>query len=352
MATIERHLFGELEGRMVYLFTLTNKSGMKVEILSYGGVIKSIYTPDRSGKLADVVLGFDTLEDYLKKSPFFGTLVGRYANRIAGASFDLNGKNYPLVASEGKNQLHGGTKGFDKKNWDAVIIPGKDGEQLALSYFSKDGEEGFPGNLETTVIYSLSEDNKLGIEYIAVSDQDTVINLTNHSYFNLAGHSSGNVLSQELQMNSDFYTEIGEGSIPTGALLPVEGTPFNFKKSKTLGEEIGNTHPQLRLTDGYDHNFVINESAKLPNSFAVAYDPDSGRTMEVATDKPGVQLYTGNFLTSDIVGKEGITYCKHAGFCLETQFYPDSLHQPSFPSAVLPAYTKYRFTTKYVFGIR
>ena len=350
MAFITRQLFGEVEGREVYLFTLTNKNGVKAEILSYGGVIKSLFTPDRSGKSKDIVLGFDTLEGYRNHSSFFGALIGRYANRIAGASFELNGVYTILEPNEGKNQLHGGRQGFDKKVWDAAIIPAEYGDQLVLSYYSKDGEEGYPGNLETTVCYSLSEDNKLGIEYTAVSDKDTVINLTNHSYFNLAGHASGDVLKQELQMNADHYTEIGEGSIPTGALLPVEGTPFDFRESKTFGQNMQDAYPQLRMTDGFDHNFVINESAKLPNPFAFALDPASGRTMTVATDKPGVQLYTGNFLSNKTVGKNGAVYCKHAGFCLETQFYPDSVHQPAFPTAVLKAYEKYHFTTCFIFG--
>ena len=349
MAGIGRVLWGTHENREVFLFTLTNRNGMQATITNLGGIIVTLTAPDREGRFADVVLGFDDLESYKKPHPFFGALVGRYANRIADASFTLNDITYRLVPSEGKNQLHGGTQGFDKKVWDSVIVPSQDGDSLALSYYSRDKEQGYPGNLDVTVLYTLTEDNALRIDYQARSDQDTVVNLTNHSYFNLAGHNSGTVLNQSLQLRASNFTAIGEGSLPTGEICPVEGTPLDFRTPMVIGERITSEDPQITLVAGYDHNYCIDADARLPESCAIAKDPVSGRVMKVLTDKPGVQLYTGNFLTG-VPGKDGAIYAKHAGFCLETQFYPDSVHQPSFPSPILRAGSVYAYTTVYAFS--
>ena len=349
MAGIGRVLWGTHENRDVFLFTLTNRNGMQATITNLGGILVTLTAPDRDGHFADVVLGFDNLESYRKPHPFFGALVGRYANRIADASFTLDDITYRLVPSEGKNQLHGGTQGFDKKVWDSAIVPSQDGDSLALSYYSRDTEQGYPGNLDVTVLYTLTEDNALRIDYQARTDQDTVVNLTNHGYFNLAGQGSGNVLAHELQLMASHYTVIGDGSIPTGELRHVEGTPFDFRESTAIGARIGDDDEQLKRTKGYDHNFVIDEEACLPDVCAVVREPVSGRVMKVLTDKPGVQLYTGNFLTG-VPGKEGAVYAKHAGFCLETQFYPDSVHQPDFPSPILRAGEVYAFTTVYAFS--
>lgn len=352
MSRIERSLWGTHEYRDVYRFTFINGNGMKAEILSLGGILVSLFAPDRKGILADVVLGCDTLEDYLKPHPFFGALVGRYANRIAGAEFTLNGSRYPLVPNEGKNQLHGGTCGFDKKIWDSAILTGPGGDSLVLSHYSRDGEEGYPGNLDVTVTYALTDDNALTIAYSARSDKDTVINLTNHSYFNLAGHDTGNMLNQTMEICASRFTVIGEGSIPTGELRPVKGTPLDFTSPVAIGARIGDGEPQMRLVKGYDHNYVIDPEGLLPAACAEACDPASGRVMTVFTDKPGVQLYTGNFLNGKQRGKGGCSYAQYAGFCLETQFFPDSVHHPEFPSAVLKAGEQYRYMTSYVFSAR
>ena len=350
MARIQKALWGTHDHRDVFLFTFENRNGMKATITNYGGIIVSLTAPDREGGFADVVLGFDRFEDYQKTHPFFGALVGRYANRIADASFALDGVEYALLPSEGKNQLHGGPAGFDKKVWDAAVVPDEDGDVLVLSYFSRDGEQGYPGNLDVTVMYELTEDNALRIDYLARSDADTIVNLTNHSYFNLAGQGSGDVLAHELQLMASHYTIIGDGSIPTGELRHVEGTPFDFREATAIGARIGDDDEQLKRTKGYDHNFVIDEGAFLPDVCAIVRDPASGRVMKVLTDKPGVQLYTGNFLDGTLVGKGGGTYGQHAGLCLETQFFPDSPNQPEFPSCVLKAGEQYDFTTIYAFS--
>lgn len=349
MAGIQRIRWGTHNSRDVYLYTMTNRNGMQVRIATLGGIIVSLTAPDSQGVFADVVLGFDDLESYLKPHPFFGALVGRYANRIADAAFTLNDTTYRLEPSEGKNQLHGGPQGFDKKVWDSAIVPSQDGDSLALSHYSEDREQGYPGNLDVTVLYTLTEDNALRIDYQARTDMDTVVNLTNHSYFNLAGHNSGNVLDQLLQIRASAFTVIGEGSLPTGEVRSVEGTPFDFRTPVAIGARIGADDPQLRMVNGYDHNYCIDEDARLPEVCAMAKDPVSGRVMRVLTDKPGVQLYTGNFLMQ-VPGKDGCVYAQHDGFCLETQFYPDSVHQPAFPSPVLRAGELYSYTTVYAFS--
>ena len=349
MAQIKRELWGTHDNRDVYLYTLTNRNGMQARITTLGGIIVSLLAPDRAGMFADVVLGFDDLESYRKPHPFFGALVGRYANRIAGASFTHDDITYRLVPSEGENQLHGGTQGFDKKVWDSAVVPAADGDCLALSWFSRDTEQGYPGNLDVTVLYTLTENNALRIDYQARTDQDTIVNLTNHSYFNLAGHNSGTVFDQTLQINASAFTVIGEGSIPTGEIRPVAGTDLDFREPVAIGARIRSEDPQMTMVKGYDHNYCIDPGARLPEVCATAKDPVSGRVMTVMTDKPGVQLYTGNFL-QNVPGKGGAVYPQHAGFCLETQYYPDSPHHAEFPSALLKAGETYAYTTVYAFS--
>jgi len=343
---IEKLPFGKTnDGQDVYQYVLTNPAGLKAEILTYGGIVKSLYVPDRNGKLADVVLGFDNLRDYLERNPFFGAIVGRYANRIANAKFTLKGTKYTLAKNNGPNHLHGGIRGFDKVVWNDEVIETGDGPALRLTYLSKDGEEGYPGNLKVTVTYTLTNENELKINYRAVTDKTTVLNLTNHSYFNLAGVSSGDVLGHVLTLNADNFTPVDDGLIPTGELKPVGDTPMDFTKPKSIGSRIG------RLKGGYDHNYCINNRDGSLTLAAAVYEPKTGRVMEVLTTQPGVQLYTGNFLNGSLEGK-GAVYDKHAAFCLETQHYPDSPNKPNFPSTELQPGQKYDQTTVFKFSTR
>lgn len=348
---IEKRVWGTYKERDIFLYTLTNKNGIKAAITNLGGTLVSLYAPDRKGFFADIVLGYDDFNSYInaKPSQYFGSLIGRHANRIAGAEFELGGKKYALSKNEGENQLHGGINGFDAKVWDSAAVSHKAENSLVLSYYSRDGEEGYPGNLDVTAIYTLTDENRLRIDYSAHSDTDTVVNLTNHSYFNLAGHSSGNVLTQTLQISASCFTPIGKGSIPTGELRAVEGTALDFRKPLAIGAGINSDCEQLSMVKGYDHNFVIDQQALLPAACAVACDEASGRTLVVYTNKPGVQLYTGNFLDGTIMGKDGYCYEQYAGFCLETQHFPDSVHHLNFPSAVLRAGDNYSYTTEYAF---
>jgi aldose 1-epimerase len=344
--------FGKLhDGRTVELFTLTNAGGMEVGIMNYGGAITVIKAPDRAGALADVTLGFDTLEGYLQPTnPYFGALCGRVANRIANGRFKLGPVEYKLAQNNGKNSLHGGLIGFDKKLWAARILESPQGPALELSYTSPDGEEGYPASLHTQVLYSLSDHNELKIDYFATSDRETLVNLTNHAYFNLAGEGNGNVLGHEMQLHADCFTPIDNNLIPTGHLAPVKGTPFDFTRGQPIGLQINEDHPQLTFGLGYDHNFVINRTGHGLAVAAKVREPKSGRTMEVYTTEPGVQLYTGNFLNQDVVGKGGKTYDFRFGFCLETQHFPDAINHPHFPSIVLHPGQTYRQTTVYKFG--
>ena len=349
---IEKQDFGKTkDGISVDLYSLTNANGMKVSITNYGGIITSIIVPDKDGNMGDVVLGFDNLDDYMKKSPYFGCIVGRYGNRIAKGKFTLNGKTYTLAVNNGPNHLHGGIVGFDKVVWDAEEVRGGDYVGLKLSYLSKDGEEGYPGNLSVAVTYLLTNDNEIKIQYEATTDQPTLCNLTNHSYFNLADGGASPILDQELMINADSFTPIDETSIPTGELKPVEGTPFDFRKPKKIGLDIDDDNQQLRNGQGYDHNFVLNGKAGTLRLVATAVDPSTGRVLEVLTEEPGVQLYTGNFLDGSITGKNGIVYGYRHGFCLETQHYPDSPNHPNFPSTVLNPGEKYHTTTIYKFSV-
>jgi aldose 1-epimerase len=334
--------FGVHNGTSVRLYTLTNSLNSVIRISTYGGIITSIITKDRYGNLGDVVLGFDNLSDYEKKSPYFGALIGRYANRIAKGKFTLNGKQYQLPINNPPNSLHGGNIGYDKRVWtvDKVIVE-KDRAGIQLSYFSPDGEEGYPGNVKITVIYTINNNNELTIEYRASTDQDTIINLTNHSYFNLAAGKAPNVLDHRLQIVADQYTVVDNTAIPTGEQRSVLHTPFNFKyDNETIGARIG------QVPGGYDHNFVLGSLSSV-RKVATVSENVSGRVMEVFTDQPGVQFYSGNFLDGSLVGKYGIKYVKHYGLCLETQHYPDSPNHPDFPSTILRP--KSDFTTKTIY---
>ena len=350
-AGIKRSVFGKMpDGQEVHLYTLTNANGMQVAITNFGGRIVSILAPDRNGKMADVVLGFDDLPDYMKYNTYFGALVGRYANRIGGAKFTLDGKVYHLPVNNGPNSLHGGIKGFDKRVWTATEIPG-DEPGLELTYLSKDGEEGYPGNLHAKVVYTLTKGNGIKIDYSATTDKDTVINLTNHSYFNLAGEGNGNVLKQVLWINSDEITPVDANQIPTGKIMKVDGTPFDFRKPTPIGEHINADNPQLKIGKGYDINYILDRKGPGLELAARAYDPESGRELEVYTTEPGIQFYSGNFLDGSTPGKGGAKYGPRSAFCLETQHYPDSPNLPSFPTTELKPgetfhqVTVFKFTT-------
>jgi aldose 1-epimerase len=335
-------------GEPVELFTLTNSKGMQADIMTYGGILVALKVPDRSGNLADVVLGFDSLDGYQKNPPpYFGALIGRYGNRIGGARFALNGTEYKLAQNNGPNHLHGGLRGFDKVVWKART---PDAQSLELTYLSKDGEEGYPGNLTAIVTFSLTENNGLKLDYRATTDKDTVLNLTNHSYFNLAGQGEGDVLGHQILINADRFTPVDSGLIPTGELRSVEGTPFDFRQAKTIGERIDADDQQLRFGKGYDQNFVLNRSGSGLELAAKVIEPKSGRVMEVLTTEPGVQFYTGNNLDGSIRGKAGKAYGRRYGLCLETQHFPDSPNKPSFPSVVLKPGAQYQTTTVYRFS--
>jgi len=323
---------------------------MEVRITNYGGIITSIRVPDRDSNYADVALGHDSLGGYLDGHPFFGAIAGRYANRIGGATFTLDGQTYELAKNNGPNHLHGGLEGFDKKIWGAEPIRDDDAVGIRLSYRSADMEEQYPGNLDVEVTYRLSNDNALRIDYRAKTDKPTVVNLTNHSYFNLAGHASGDILDHELMIDADYFTPVDSGLIPTGELRPVAGTPFDFREPTPIGARIDTDDKQLRHGGGYDHNFVLNGEGL--RRVATVYEAQSGRFLEVLTEEPGVQLYTSNFLNGTETGKDGAVYRYRNGFCLETQHFPDSPNQPEFPSVVLHPGDEYRTTTIFRFSTR
>jgi len=341
-ARIQKQAFGKTDdGTPVDLYTLTGSRGFEVKITNYGATIVSIKAPDRQGKIADVVLGFDDLDGYLHRNRFFGTIVGRYGNRIAKGQFSLGGRSYTLARNNGENHLHGGLKGFDKVVWAAKETP----TGVVMTYTSKDGEEGYPGNLAVTVTYSVTDDNGVRIDYAATTDKETVVNLTNHSYFNLAG--GGTILKHEMMINADRFTPVDQGLIPTGELRPVKGTPMDFTKPVAIGARIDQKDEQLGYGRGYDHNWVINGNPGTLRLAARVHDPASGRILEVQTTEPGVQLYTANFLDGSIKGKGGQAYGQRSAFCLETQHFPDSPNKPSFPSTVLKPGARYTSTTVY-----
>ena len=349
----QQEAFGETaDGTPVQLYTLRNEQGMEAQITNYGGIITSLKVPDSEGNFEDVVLGFSSLDKYLEGHPYFGAIVGRYANRIDEGQFTLNDSTYTLATNNGPNHLHGGTKGFDKRTWEARQGTGEDGPYLELSYVSPDGEEGYPGTLTTTVTYTLLPENALRIDYEAETNKKTILNLTNHSYFNLAG--DGSILDHRLMINAHQFTPIDSTLIPTGTLRSVEGTPFDFTEPTRIGARINSDNQQIQFAGGYDHNFVLKE--KTPDDeltlAARVYEPRSGRVMEVRTTQPGVQFYSGNFLDGSLTGKGGTAYEHRNGFCLETQHFPDSPNQPSFPSVVLEPGETYSETTVYDFSTR
>lgn len=348
--TILKAPFGTTtDGQKVDLYTLTNANGLVAKITNYGGIITQLWVPDRDGKLGDIVLGFDDLKDYEKLSPYFGALIGRYGNRIGKGKFTLDGKEYNLAINNGENHLHGGLKGFDKVVWDAEPVKVANGVALKLHYLSKDMEEGYPGNLNVTVTYTLTDKNELKIHYDATTDKPTVCNLTNHSYFNLAGQGNGDILDTKLMINADYYTPVDEGLIPTGEIAPVKGTPFDFNKPTAIGARINKDNIQLKYGLGYDHNWVLNKKDSKMSLAARAFSPKSGRVMKVFTNEPGVQFYCGNFLDGSFSGKNGKVYKHRYAFCLETQHFPDSPNQPNFPSVVLRPGETYSTTTVYQF---
>ena len=341
----EKTLYGMNGADSVFQYTLTNKNGMIVKILNYGGTVTDIITPDKNGKMGDVVLGYDSLIGYLQTgNPYFGCLVGRYANRIANAKFTLDGKEYTLAANNGPNTLHGGLKGFDKVIWTVKLF---NDSSLLLSYSSKDGEEGYPGNFSVDVMYSLSDDNGLKIEYAAVTDKATPVNLTNHCYFNLSAGVDSTILDHELMLKADKYTPVNETLIPTGKIDDVKGTPMDFTTSKKIGKDIA------QVVGGYDHNWVFQKPENRFDMVATLYHQPSGRYMEVRTSEPGIQFYSGNFLNGTLKNtRGGVKYVKHAGLCLETQHFPDSPNQPVFPNTILKPGETYQQITVYKFGTK
>lgn len=350
-AGIEKTSFGNLtDGREADLYTLRNGDGMEAKITNYGGIIVSLMVPDKDGKFGDVTLGMDSLAGYEKGVPYFGALIGRYGNRIAKGKFTLDGQAYTLATNNMGNHLHGGLKGFDKVLWTATPVAG-DEPALKLAYTAKEDEEGYPGNLKVEVTYTLQKDNALRIDYKATTDKPTVVNLTNHSYFNLAGR--GDILSHEVTLNADRFLPVDQTLIPTGELKPVAGTPFDFTKSTVVGKRINDSSDvQIKYGLGYDHAWILSDSSKLSKLAATVYEPTTGRVMEVFTTEPAVQFYTGNFLDGTLTGKGGVVYQKRTGLCLETEHYPDSPNQPRFPTTTLRPGETYQTTTTYTFSTR
>jgi aldose 1-epimerase len=340
--------FGNVDGKDVDLYVLTNANGLVAKITNYGATLTELDTPDRGGKFDDIVLGFDSLAGYLQKEPYFGAIVGRVGNRIAKGRFTLDGKTYQLATNDGPNHLHGGNKGFDKVVWDARVVSGG-APAVEFSYLSRDGEEGYPGNCTVKVTYALSNSNELSINYVVTTDKDTPVNVTNHSYFNLGGPENGGILDQVLQIDADRYTPVDSTLIPTGELRSVAGTPMDFRQPTRIGEHIievgGNPI-------GYDHNYVLNSGGGALAPVATVYDPKSGRVMGIASTEPGVQFYSGNFLDGTLTGKKGVVYKQYWALALETQHFPDSVNQPNFPSYVLKAGQTYRSETVLRFSAR
>jgi aldose 1-epimerase len=337
-----RRYYGTIDNDTVYAFTLKNNQGMKAVVSNYGGTLLELWTPDKSGKSGDVILGYDSLSGYLQKSnPYFGAIVGRYANRIHHGTFTIDGKTYTLALNNGSNTLHGGVKGFDKVIWNVDQV---NDSSLALSYTSRDGEEGFPGNLSVKVVYTVRSGDKLMIDYTALSDKKTPVNLTNHAYFNLSAGTDSTVLNQELTINATKYTPVTDSLIPTGELASVANGPMDFQKAKKIGKDLE------KVKGGYDHNFILSRDDSTLTLAATAYDPGSGRVMKVWTTQPGIQFYTGNFLDGSLTGRDGKKIVKHGAFCLETQHFPDSPNQPQFPATILEPGQTFHELTVYVFS--
>ena len=348
---MKKDFYGKLkDGTSVDIYTLSNAHGMEVRITNYGGIVVSLRVPDKAGKIDDVVLGYDSLSEYETDNPYFGSLVGRYGNRIAKGKFVLDGKEYRLATNNGVNHLHGGKKGFDKVVWEARDVTDPDGPSILLTYVSRDGEEGYPGTLTVNVTYTLTNRNELKIRYSATTDKPTVVNLTHHSYFNLAGAGNRDILSHELMIAADRFTPVDSTLIPTGVLEEVNGTPMDFRISTPIGKRIDANDPQLKIAGGYDHNFVLNDFSDSLHLAAWVTEHQSGRTMEVWTTQPGLQFYSGNFLDGHNIGKGGKPYKHRYGFCLETQHFPDSPNKPNFPSVMLYPGKVLSSTTVYRFG--
>lgn len=351
---VEKEFLGtSTDGKSIDLYTLTNTHHVILKVMTYGGTIVSLFVPDRQGNFTDVVLGFDRFEGFMnEQNPYFGALIGRYANRIAHGKFTLDGVEYTLAQNNGVNHLHGGLKGFDKVVWNARERVSETQGSVELAYRSQDGEEGYPGTLSVTVIYTLTDDNTITIEYSAETDQKTIVNLTNHAYFNLAGAASGkDILNHELMLVADHFTPGDAGLIPTGEIRSVKGTPMDFTQSMPIGARIHAEDDQLQAAGGYDHNWVLNREGKSLALAARLYEPTSGRVMEVSTTEPGIQFYSGNFLDGSLTGKGNTIYRKHAGLCLETQHFPDSPNHQEFPSTVLAPGERYTQTTTYSFSV-
>lgn len=341
--SVTRSDWGEADGKKVSLYTLTNKNGMQVKITNYGGIVTSWMVPDRNGKMGNILLGFDSLAGYLAKPPYFGALIGRYGNRIANGKFKIDSATYSLATNNGKNHLHGGNKGFDKVVWDASVndsVP-----ELSLKYLSADGEEGYPGNLNVTVKYTLSDDDELIIEYNAETDKPTVINLTQHNYYNLTGDHANTILDHTLMIDADNYTPVDTTLIPTGEIKPVKGSPFDFTIATKIGARIDS------VDGGYDHNWVLNKKGTSMDKVATLSDEVSGRKMEVYTTEPGLQFYSGNFLDGTMKGSDGKPFNRRTGLCLETQHFPNSPNQPNFPSTLLKPGEKYHTVTIYKISV-
>ncbi|HEX8891199.1 MAG TPA: aldose epimerase family protein [Pyrinomonadaceae bacterium] len=345
--------FGTVEGKEVSLYTLTNRHGVEARIMNYGGILVSLKVPDRNNRLEDVVLGYDNLNDYTEgNAGYLGALIGRYGNRIARGRFRLNGVEYTLATNNNENHLHGGVKGFDKVLWTARPLKTRGGDALELTYLSRDGEEGYPGNLQVRVVYTLTDQNELRIDYNATTDKDTIVNLTHHSYFNLAGAGNGTILNHQLTINASRFTPVDATLIPTGELKSVKGTPFDFTQPTAIGARINDADEQLKRGNGYDHNWVLDGRPGMLRRVAEVSEPTTGRVMGVWTTEPGIQLYTGNYLGEARPGKGGKPYKQHYGFALETQHFPDSPNEPKFPSTVLRRGATYRSTTIYKFSAR
>jgi aldose 1-epimerase len=351
---IQQQPFGTHDGRPITLYTLTNSHGVEIRAMNYGGIIVSIRVPDRKGQLADIVLGHDTLEGYTPNPPYIGAIIGRYGNRIANGTFTLDGKTYTLPKNDGPNTLHGGVaKTFDRVVWDGE--PLKDQNGVAFTYLSHDGDDGFPGNLKVKVTYTLTDGNALIIDYEATTDKATPVNLTQHSYFNLAGEGNGDILNHEIMINADRFTPVDKNLIPTGELRPVKGTPFDFTTPTKIGARIDDNYEQLVLGHGYDHNFVLRNYKPDQDGEVLAarvHEPTTGRTLEVWTTQPGVQFYTGNFLDGTITGKNGHVYKRRYAFCLETQHFPDSPNHPDFPNTILKPGEMYHEKTVFKFSAK
>ncbi|HOP96055.1 MAG TPA: aldose epimerase family protein [Verrucomicrobiota bacterium] len=355
---ITKQPFGKTpDGQSVELYTLRNSKGAEAKIITYGGIVQSLTMPDRNGNFEDVVLGFDSIEGYtsdryLRANPYFGALIGRYGNRIGDAKFTLDGQTYTLAPNNNGNSLHGGNKGFDKVVWNAKPVQTPNGPGLELTYLSKDGEEGFPGNLNVKALYTLTHDNELRVDFTATTDKPTVVNLTQHSYFNLRGQGNGDILGHEVYINADRTTPVDSELIPTGEFASVDGTPFDFRKPTAIGARIDDPNTQLQYGPGYDHNWVINKPYGQLGLQARVYEPTTGRVLEVLSDQPGLQFYAGNFLDGSLIGKGGKPYPRRSGFCMEPQHYPDSPNKPQFPSTTLRPGETYKCTIIYKFSAR